>query len=98
MSSSTSSPSLVDRVFRNPDTGELVIAQWPNLPLAIFLVATAARLLLHPGGAAATAVSVLGGAALVWWAVDEVLRGESLFRRLLGGVVLLVTIVGLLTR
>jgi hypothetical protein len=29
-----------------------------------------------------------GTAALTWWAVDEVIRGSSPFRRALGGLVL----------
>ncbi len=74
--------------FRNPDTGEVVIAQRPNLPLAIFLVATGVRIALHPHGAAGSITSAVGTVSLTWWAADEVLRGDSPFRRVLGGVVL----------
>jgi hypothetical protein len=88
--------SAVDRFFRNPETGEVVVAQWPNLPLAIFLVATAVRMVFHPAGGVGTAVSVIGTSALVWWSVDEIVRGDSPFRRVLGGVVLLGTVAGLL--
>ncbi|MCU1498186.1 MAG: hypothetical protein JWM47_2139, partial [Acidimicrobiales bacterium] len=35
---------------------------------------------------------------LVWWSVGEILRGDSLFRRVLGGVVLLALVVGQLMR
>jgi hypothetical protein len=87
-STRSSSRTIVDRVFRNPDTGELVLWQTPNPPLIVFLVATAVRLLLHPHGNAGTATSVVSGIALAWWAVDEVARGDSLFRRILGAVVL----------
>ena len=86
------------RFFRNPETDRIVVAQWPNLPLWIYLAATAARILLHPHGTAATAITVVATAALLWWAGDEVVRGESPFRRVLGGVVLLATLVGLATR
>ncbi len=94
MSLSTSSTrptlrTLADRVFRNPETGELVLWQTPNPPLIVFLLATAVRLLLHPDGGVGTAVSVVAGLALAWWAVDEVARGDSLFRRILGAVVLI---------
>ncbi len=84
----------VDWLFRSPRTGRLTIAQWPNLPLGLFLAASAVRRLTHPDGAAGTAVSVVAGIGLVWWASDEVLRGDSRFRRLLGAVVLATFVVG----
>lgn len=78
----------MDRVFRDPKTGKVVIAQPPNLPLWIFLAATAVRLVAHPAGTAGTAVSVVAGLALAWWSVAEIGWGDSLFRRALGAVVL----------
>jgi hypothetical protein len=95
---SASRHSPVSRFFRNPETGELVIAQMPNIPLWIFLAATAVRMLVHPHGTVGTVVSVVGTVALVVWAVLEIARGESPFRRVLGGVVLLATIVGFFLR
>lgn len=80
--------SVLDRIFRDPDTGKLTVVQLPNLPLAIFLVATLGRIAFHPSGTAATAVSVVGTVALGWWSVGEIGWGDSLFRRVLGGVVL----------
>ncbi|HEX4904339.1 MAG TPA: hypothetical protein VFU93_02725 [Acidimicrobiales bacterium] len=87
----------VTRFFRNPDTGQLVIAQRPNLPLAIFLVATAVRIVADPDGTAGDVVSVIGTVALGWWGVDEVVRGDSPFRRVLGCVVLGLLVLRLLT-
>jgi hypothetical protein len=84
--------------FRNPETREIVVAQPPNLPLWIFTVATATRLVFHPHGGVGTAVSVVGGVALAWWAIDEIIRGESPFRRTLGGVVLAGMVLSLLLR
>jgi hypothetical protein len=92
------SRSVIGRFFRNPETGELAIVQVPNLPLGIFLAATIVRLVLHPHGAVATAASVIAGVGLVWWSVDEIARGESPFRRVLGGVVLGGFVLGLLMR
>ena len=92
------SRSALDRFFRNPDTGNVVIAQAPNRPLWIFLAATVVRLVARPDGTAATATGLVGTAALAWWATDEVLRGDSPFRRVLGSVVLVATVIGLLTR
>src|SRR3954451_21391799 len=77
--------------FRNPRTGDVVVAQPPNLPLVLFLVATAVRLLASPHGTRATAVSVVGTGSLAVWAVLESARGDSPFRHVLGGVVLVVT-------
>jgi hypothetical protein len=94
----SSSRSLVGRFFRNPETGQLVIMQLPNLPLAIFLLATVARLVFRPDGAAGIAVSVIAGVSLVWWSLDEIVRGESPFRRVLGAIVLVGFAAGLLMR
>ena len=83
-----SAPSPFGQLFRNTDTGELAIVQWPNLPLAIFLIATVVRVAAHPHGGARTALSVVGAVSLAWWSVDEIARGDSVFRRVLGAVVL----------
>ena len=87
---------MVDWLFRNRHTGRITIAQFPNLPLAVFLVCTAIRVLLSPAGTAGTVVMVVGTAGLLWWAVDEVARGVNPWRRILGGAVLVATLVGLL--
>lgn len=91
-------PTPLARFFTNPETGRLVIAQRPNLPLAVFLVATAVRVLSDPEGTVGTAVSVVGTAALLTWAGLEIARGDSPFRRVLGAVILVVTVVGIATR
>jgi hypothetical protein len=87
-----------DWMFRNRTTGGITVMQWPNIPLWIFLVAAVVRRLVHPRGAVGTAVTVVATGALLWWAVDEVVRGVNPFRRLLGGLVLVATVVGLATR
>jgi hypothetical protein len=87
-----------DRFFRNPETGRLVIVQWPNLPLAIFFLSTLVRSVFHPDGWAGAANSVVGGVGLAWWSVDEILRGESPFRRVLGAIVLCGFALNLLSR
>lgn len=91
-------PSTIARFFTNPETGRLVVAQPPNLPLGVFLAATATRLIFDPAGAARTAVSIVGTAALLVWAGLEVARGDSPFRRVLGTVVFVLTVVGIVTR
>jgi hypothetical protein len=77
-----------DWLFRDRETGKVVIAQLPNAPLAIFLAAALVRALVHPAGAVGTIVSVVASLALLWWSVDEIVRGVNPFRRFLGAAVL----------
>ena len=81
--------------FRNPDTGEIVVAQAPNVPLWVFLAATAVRLLLHPEGTAGAVVSIVSTAAILVWSLIEIGAGSSPFRRVLGGAVLGAVLAGL---
>jgi hypothetical protein len=85
-------------VFISRRNGRVTVAQWPNLPLAIFLLCTLASRIFHPSGAAATFVRVVGVAALIGWALDEVARGVNPFRRMLGAAVLVTTVVLLVLR
>jgi hypothetical protein len=87
--------SAVSRFFRNQRTGDVVVAQMPNMPLWVFLAATAVRVLFRPDGSVGTLVSIVGTAGLVVWAGLEIARGDSPFRRVLGVVVLLATVAGL---
>lgn len=84
------------RFFRNPRTGDLVVAQMPNIPLWIYLAATATRLVFRPGGTFGTLVSIVATASILVWAAAEVARGDSPFRRVLGAVVLVMVVAGLL--
>lgn len=76
--------------FRDRRTGRIVIAQRPNAPLAIWIVATVIAFFVH--GTVHTVVSVVGTVALVIWAIDELARGVNPWRRALGAVVLLVIV------
>src|SRR5687767_10519616 len=93
----TRSRSLIRRFFANPATGELVIAQPPNARLLVFLVASVGRLFLD-SGRVGRAVSIVATISLSIWAILEVVRGDSPFRRVLGGVVLAAVMVGLVRR
>lgn len=75
--------------FESRETGRITIAQWPNLPLWIFIVAFAAQVILKPTGTLGTALAVIGALGLVWWALDEMIRGCNPWRRVLGAAVLL---------
>jgi hypothetical protein len=81
-----------DWLFRDRSTGDIVIAQWPNLPLWIFLVASIAKRVFDPDGGVGTALMVVIVGSLLWWAGDEVLRGVNPFRRILGAVVIVLTV------
>jgi hypothetical protein len=75
-------------LFRSRDNGRLTIMQWPNLALAIDITITVARRLMHTHGAIDQTLRWTGAAALVWWCLDEIIRGVNPFRRALGIVVL----------
>ena len=75
--------SWFDACFRSTQTGRITIAQFPNVPLWIFLVTVVVRRFVETG-AARTAVDVVAVASLAWWALDEVFRGVNLWRRALG--------------
>jgi hypothetical protein len=84
-----------DWLFRDRRTGRVVVAQLPNVPLAVFLVAAAVRRFLRPDGTVGTVVAVVATGALLWWAADEVVRGVNPFRRLLGALVAIATVAGI---
>ena len=86
-----------DWLFRNRKTGEITIAQAPNLSLGIFLGAAVVRR-FGPHGGIRTGASVIATVALLCWGVDELLRGVNPFRRLLGAGVLAAVLAGLLLR
>jgi hypothetical protein len=98
MRATTERHSALGRFFRNPTTGDVVVAQMPNIPLWLFLAATAVRILFRPHGVVGTAVSIVATLSLVVWAVLEIARGDSPFRRVLGGLVLVAVVIGFLTR
>jgi hypothetical protein len=75
----------LDRFVRNPRSGKVVLAQLPNAPLVAWgaLTLGAALLPSHAQG-----LRWAGTGALVAWAADELVRGASPARRVLGLVVL----------
>lgn len=75
---------MIDWLFRDRTTGRLVIAQFPNVALWIFLATVVLGFVLPADGGPATVVDAIGVGALAWWAVDEVVRGVNPWRRILG--------------
>ena len=72
--------------FRSSD-GRLAVGQLPNPALCVWLAAVVLGWFDLSARHAAVVDGVRDGALLVW-ALDELVRGDSPFRRLLGAVVL----------
>lgn len=81
-------------MFTDRRTGKIVIGQWPNVPLWIFIAAWLTNLILHPAGTPGRVVTIVAAVALTVWALDEIFRGVCPWRRILGGIVLAIEIVG----
>jgi hypothetical protein len=79
---------VIDWLFRSRETNRITIVQFPNIALGLFLAAGLLHLLLDPTGNVRVALRTIGAGGLIWWAVDELLRGVNPWRRLLGGAVL----------
>ena len=89
---------MIDWLFRDRRDGRLVVAQLPNLPLVLFLVTSVVLRIARPHGTVAGTLRVIAAGSLLWWAADEIVRGVNPFRRILGAVVAVLTIVGLVVR
>jgi hypothetical protein len=81
--------------FRNRDTGQITIAQFPNVALGVFLVTVVVGWLLPEGTTVHRVVEWIGVAALGWWAADELVRGVNPWRRLLGIGGIALTVAGI---
>jgi hypothetical protein len=71
-------------MFRSRETGRIVVAQFPNLSLGLFLVATVVRSVLPTDSRLIPGVRWFATAMLAWWAVDEIVCGVNPWRRVLG--------------
>lgn len=74
--------------FENRQTGAITIAQMPNPALWVVLAGLVLRWVWHPQGAIGLRLDCLVTAALVVWALDELMRGVNPWRRTLGAAVL----------
>ncbi len=74
----------IDWTFRSRETGKITIWQMPNVPLWIYIAATALHIFVSWDPLRWVATM-----ALVVWAGLEVVKGVNPFRRGLGAVVLL---------
>ena len=87
---------VVDWALRDRRTGRIVVAQWPNTALIVWIAASVVLALSDPDGTWGLALGVVATVALSWWAVDEIVRGVNPWRRLLGTVVFAGVVVSLL--
>ncbi len=80
-------------MFRDRETGAIVIAQFPNIPLVTWLVAS--LLSAVTTGSLRTRLGYLASVALLVWAADELWSGVNPFRRILGALALVWVIASL---
>ncbi|MEG5162335.1 hypothetical protein QUB37_18070 [Microcoleus sp. AT3-A2] len=82
--------TLFDRTFRDSE-GQIVIAQMPNLPLSVGIVASLLTLIVT-SGKINLGLQIVGFGSLFTWAWQELFQGVNYFRRALG----LIGLVGLI--
>ncbi|MEG4393821.1 hypothetical protein [Microcoleus sp. BROC3] len=82
--------TLFDRTFRDSE-GKIVIAQMPNLPLSVGIVASLLKLIVTTGQIN-LALELVAFGALFTWAWEELFQGVNYFRRALGLIVLVALI------
>ncbi|MEG4440207.1 hypothetical protein QUB47_12630 [Microcoleus sp. AT9_B5] len=82
--------TLFDRTFRDSE-GKIVIAQMPNLPLSVGIVASLLTLIVTTGKIN-LGLDLVAFGSLFTWAWEELFQGVNYFRRALG----LIAIVGLI--
>lgn len=82
----------VEKLLTNKH-GKIVVWQFPNTPLISWLLLSVLAFFIKQGKFH-TGFHDLAQASLFVWAYMELRMGDSLFRRILGGVVLLSIIIG----
>lgn len=85
----------LDWCFRNRETGAITIAQLPNVALGIVIACVLVGAVVPDGTAASTVIRWVGLASLLWWSIDELVRGVNPWRRALGTVVGALTVVSI---
>ena len=88
--------NLFDRFFRD-NTGEIVVAQAPNIPILVWIAATLLKLVVKTGQVK-IALDVLAFGSLLYWSFLEITQGATYFRRDLGVIVLIALMVSVIER
>jgi hypothetical protein len=81
----------LDRFFQD-DQGNVVIAQPPNIPITVWAISSVLKLVANNGNLYSSLDAISFGSLFVW-SLMEIFQGASAFRRTLGLVVLIATIV-----
>ncbi len=84
---------ITNALFRDKE-GKLVIFQLPNAPIVAWAALKLAMLFVADENLHAS-LEQLAAAVLFTWAYLEITSGASLFRRILGGLVMVVTVAGM---
>lgn len=79
--------TVFDQIFRDSE-GKVVLAQMPNLPLIVWIVASILQLIFTMGKLN-IGLEVLSFGAIFTWAWEELFQGVNYFRRALGLFVLI---------
>jgi len=74
------------------------VAQAPNLALVVFGAALVAGRLLDGHHQASRILADVASGAIVLWSLDELIRGVNPWRRVLGAVVMSVSLVSIIRR
>ena len=88
--------NLFDRFFRD-NTGEIVVAQAPNIPLLVWIAATLLKLVFKTGQVK-IALDIVALGSLLYWSFLEITEGATYFRRDLGVIVLIALMVSAIER
>jgi hypothetical protein len=82
---------VLDKLLKDKQ-GRIVIAQLPNLPLFIFILSSL-LLMAYRKGTPGYLFKVVSFGSLFTWCWLEIFNGTNYFRRILGGVVLVMSII-----
>ncbi|MFL6090257.1 MAG: hypothetical protein ACJ71Z_08965 [Aeromicrobium sp.] len=73
------------------------VAQWPNAAITVWALTVVVRWLGAGGSRLSdSTLAAMGNGALLVWGLDEVVRGVSPIRRVMGGAVLAAVLIRLL--
>ncbi len=84
---------MLNKIFRDKQ-GKVVIIQFPNIPLSVWIVGLLLAKVL-PSGDFSNFCKHISTLGLVVWGIIEILYGVNYFRRILGAVITISTIYGL---
>jgi hypothetical protein len=84
--------------FTSRTTGRITVVQTPNLALVVFGAAVVAGRLLDGHHQASRVLADVASGAIVFWGLDELVRGVNPWRRVLGALVLSLSVVSIVRR